>query len=166
MTNSILASKLSDYMLIAKLAKIVWQDHYIPIIGEAQVTYMLKKFQSVEAIIKQIEDGFEYYVLNFEDIPVGYFSIIKKGDALFLSKIYVLKEYRGKQIGKVAMQFIEDRAKALYLNKIRLTVNKNNNAKHFYERIGFINKGSIVMDIGNGFVMDDYLMMKSLQKNN
>jgi GNAT superfamily N-acetyltransferase len=123
---------------------------------------MLNKFQSVEAITSQIKEGYQYYIIYFEEAPVGYLSILKEGSVLFLSKIYVSFDYRGNNIGKGAITFIESKAKAEGLNTIRLTVNKHNSAGKFYERIGFINKGPIVMDIGGGFVMDDYVMEKKI----
>ena len=62
------------------------------------------------------------------------------------------------------MQFIEDKAKKYHCKIIRLTVNKNNtNSISAYEKLGFINKGGVVKDIGNGFVMDDYKMEKTLK---
>ncbi len=43
------------------------------------------------------------------------------------------------------------------------TVNKNNSlAIRAYEKLGFENLGSIVADIGNGFVIDDYRMEKRI----
>jgi len=82
---------------------------------------------------------------------------------LFLSKIYVLKHYRGKKIGKRAMAFVEEQAKSCQLKSIRLTVNKHNtDAIHAYQQLGFKNMGSVVLDIGNGFVMDDFEMEKHI----
>ena len=90
-------------------------------------------------------------------------AIQPKGRELFLSKIYVLSSRRGLGYGKKAVQFVETVAKELNLNKIALTVNKNNvNSIKAYEKIGFKNVGSVVQDIGNGFVMDDYKMEKTL----
>ena len=39
---------------VAALARETWTRHYVPIIGVAQVEYMLEKFQSEEAIARQI----------------------------------------------------------------------------------------------------------------
>lgn len=156
------ASNTNDYLLIEQLADSIWRQHYIPIIGVDQVNYMLDKFQSVKAITSQIKEGFQYYIIYFEEAPVGYLSILKENNVLLLSKIYVSIEYRGNSIGKVAITFIESKAKADGLNAIRLTVNKNNNAAQFYKKIGFVNKGSIEKDIGSGFIMDDYLMEKNI----
>ncbi|MBU3822826.1 GNAT family N-acetyltransferase [Flavobacteriaceae bacterium XHP0103] len=155
----------SDFNQIEVLANTIWRDHYIPIIGKAQVDYMLEKFQSAKAISEQVDNGFEYFTIIYETLPVGYLSIKKEPETLFLSKIYVLKSYRGKQIGKKALNFIEAKAGNYQLKSISLTVNKNNvNAFNSYLKMGFENKGSVVMDIGNGFVMDDYQMIKKVAK--
>ena len=164
MTSLQLANNTNDFQIISQLADAIWRKHYIPITGIGQVDHMLKKYQSAEAIANQVESGFEYYIINFEGTPVGYISILKENSTLFLSKIYVLSDYRGNKIGKTAMQFIEDKAKTYQCNVIRLTVNKNNtNSISAYEKLGFINKGGVVKDIGNGFVMDDYKMEKTLK---
>jgi ribosomal protein S18 acetylase RimI-like enzyme len=163
MTNIKVANKVVDFKLIAELADVIWREHYIPITGIGQVEHMLKKHQSSEAIANQVEEGFEYYSINYDEILVGYISILKEDKVLFLSKIYVLSDYRGKKIGKTAMQFIYDKANKYGCKTIRLTVNKNNaNAINVYEKLGFINRGGVIKDIGNGFIMDDYKMDKLL----
>lgn len=159
-----IANTKPDYILIEELADVIWRKHYIPITGIGQVEHMLKKYQSAGAIAKQVvEEGFEYFMLTFNKEPVGYISIKNEGEVLFLSKIYVLSEFRGKKIGKTAMQFIEDKAKNYQLKTIMLTVNKNNtNAIKAYEKLGFVNVRALVKDIGNGYVMDDYQMEKQI----
>lgn len=155
------AHKTADYKQIETLADTIWREHYIPIVGKPQIDYMLEKYQTVVAINQQIATGFEYFLICYDATPVGYISIKQEDNALFLSKIYVLSTYRGKKIGKAAMLFIEEQAKAYQLKNIRLTVNINNiNSIKAYEKLGFKNVGPLVTDIGNGFVMDDYQMVK------
>ncbi len=155
------AKNTSDYISIANLGTQIWTEHYTSIIGSDQVTYMLDKFQSVTAIENQIKEGYNYFILLFDKVPVGYLSIIVKDSSLFLSKIYVLNSERGKGIGKFAMHFIENKALELALKSITLTVNKFNlNSIKAYQKMGFVTTESIVMDIGGGFVMDDYKMVK------
>ncbi|MEP5340240.1 MAG: GNAT family N-acetyltransferase [Algibacter sp.] len=158
------ANTTSDYILIEGLADVIWRKHYIPIEGIGQVEYMLKKYQSAEAISKQITvDHFEYFVLTYNKSPVGYISFRSEKELLFLSKIYVLSDYRGKKIGKTAMQFIEEKAKVCNLKTIMLTVNKNNiNSIKTYENLGFVNVFSVIKDIGGGYVMNDYRMEKQI----
>ncbi len=163
MTDIIVANTENHYSQISNLADTIWREHYTSIIGKFQVDYMLDKFQSEKAIEKQVVDGFEYFLMTYDNRPVGYISFKKEASSLFLSKIYVLSSYRGNKIGKTAMRFVEEKANTYQLEKIRLTVNINNtNAIKAYETLGFVNVGPLVTDIGNGFVMDDYQMVKSL----
>lgn len=144
---------------IEDMASIIWHEHYTPIIGIQQVQYMLDKFQSVISMKAQIDTGYHYFIINDENTPMGYLSFSRRKEQLFLSKIYVLKESRGKGIGKKAMKFIVDTARALGCEKVSLTVNKYNfNSIKAYESSGFINKEALVQDIGGGYIMDDYLM--------
>jgi len=157
------ANTAPDYQQIETLADTIWREHYIPIVGKPQIDYMLDKFQSAKAIQKQVEDGFEYFSICYDGTLVGYISIKQETNTLFLSKIYVSSSFRGKKIGKAAMLFIEQKAKTYQLESIRLTVNINNtNAIKAYGKLGFINIGPVVADIGNGFVMDDYQMTKQI----
>ena len=122
---------------------------------------MLNKFQSTEAMKKQIEDGYEYYVSLLDDQLVGYLCIREEDGLLFLSKIYLDSSMRGKGFGKEGISFVEKTASERGLKGIRLTVNKyNSNTIAAYKKMGFIETKELVMDIGEGFVMDDYEMIK------
>lgn len=158
------ANKTSDYILIEDLADTIWREHYIPMVGKPQIDYMLDKFQSAAAIKNQIKnEGFEYFIVHFDGKPAGYLAFKKEEGHLFLSKIYVLRSLRGKQIGKTAMAFIGEKAKAYQLKAIRLGVNVNNtNSIEAYKKLGFKKIHAFVTDIGNGFVMDDFIMEKKV----
>jgi ribosomal protein S18 acetylase RimI-like enzyme len=161
-----IAKTTSDILVIEKLANTIWREHYIPIIGLDQVEYMLNKYQSFNSIRTQIDNRSFYYIIFYNSQPVGYLSFTIDKDALFLSKIYILKNFRGKNIGKAAMSFIEKMTVKSGLSKIVLTVNKNNiNSIKAYEKLGFINTGSNIKDIGEGFIMDDYKMEKMIDRN-
>lgn len=153
----------SDLFVIEKLAKMIWREHYTPIIGPNQVEYMLANFQSVAVMQEQIDNGYNYYLMIYCGEPVGYLATRKDADALFLSKIYVLKDYRGKGIAGTTMDFVVSESKKAGLGLIRLTVNKNNTGSiHAYEKMGFQNMGSVVTEIGEGYVMDDFVMEKKI----
>ncbi|WP_372754616.1 GNAT family N-acetyltransferase [Mariniflexile sp.] len=163
MIDIIPAKTQNHFQELGRLADIIWREYYIPMVGKPQIDYMLEKFQSVEAIKNQVEAGFEYFLITFDTIPVSYIAIKKEEDTLFLSKIYVLSTYRGKKIGKKAMQFIEEKAKSYDLKAIRLTVNINNTkAINAYEAMGFTKTGTLKAPIGEGFFMDDFLMEKAV----
>ena len=80
MTKINIANTESDYKIIADLSTIIWKEHYTDIIGYRQVDYMLKKYQSVEAIKDQIEEGALYYLITHQGSTVGYLSYYKKTD--------------------------------------------------------------------------------------
>lgn len=158
------ATNSKDFIQIATLANIIWREHYTPIIGKAQVDYMLEHFQSGEAIAKQVAEGMNYVLIQKEGTPLGYLAIQKRDRELFLSKIYLLRDYRGLGMGKAAMDFIAEKARELGCDRIMLTVNKNNQRSiRAYTKMGFENKGALVTDIGGGFVMDDYRMVRTLK---
>ncbi|HEX5743164.1 MAG TPA: GNAT family N-acetyltransferase [Flavobacteriaceae bacterium] len=159
----LLANNTKHFKRIATLAKLIWTEHYTTIIGEQQVAYMLDKFQSSSAIEEQVHQGNRYYIILHQEKDVAYFSYNIKNGLLFLSKLYVLKECRGKGFAKKSLAFMEAQAKEFACNKILLTVNKyNTNSIKAYEKMGFKNIEAIVQDIGNGFIMDDYLMEKEI----
>lgn len=162
------ATSTADIEKIAHLANEIWNEYYVPIIGKEQVDYMVSKFQSLSAIQKQIEDGYEYYVVKYNNRLAGYFAILadRSQTSMFLSKLYIHQSFRNKGIAKRCIAYVEKICKQLELRKLWLTVNKDNEiAILAYERMGFLNVADITQDIGNGFVMDDYRMEKIIEGN-
>jgi len=142
---------------VVSLAAVVWPQHYDPIIGHDQVVYMLENLQSASAIEGQIHDGAEYFLICDGECDAGYLSYTNSEQELFLSKIYVLEEFQGRGLGKAAISFIKTNAGS---KPITLTVNKDNSDSIvFYQRIGFKMSGEVVIDIGGGYVMDDFTML-------
>ena len=163
MIKLVAATSFQQLQIIENLANEIWNEHYTPIIGKAQVDYMLEKFQNVEAMFKQIDNNYKYFIVKHNKKDVGYLAFKINNYDLFLSKIYILKAFRGKSLGKQAMEFVSKQASNSNCKTITLTVNKNNsNSIKAYEKIGFINIEELVQDIGCGFVMDDYKMSKNL----
>jgi len=150
---------------IERLALEIWTEHYTPIIGEAQVAFMLNRFQTAEAVMHQIQkEGYQYYFLQDSNQRfAGYLAFVLKDGSVFISKFYVLAEYRGQGYGRAACCFIEDAARAHGASRLFLTVNKNNSRSiAVYERLGFRIAEPVCVDIGGGFVMDDYRMEKKI----
>lgn len=155
----------AEIAAVATLAHEIWNEHFTPIIGQAQVDYMLAEFQSVGPITRQIEEGAEYYCLLLAGMPTGYFCLIPELDEgkLLISKLYVRRVARGYGLGRHALTFIEDRARKQGLHTLRLTVNRDNTRTiAWYKHVGFETVGTQKKDIGNGFVMDDFLMENSV----
>lgn len=151
-----------DIARVAALAHAIWNEHFPAIIGQAQVDYMVEHFQSVDAITQQITEGYEYYLIVTDENAAGYIGLeVGDDQRLFLSKFYMQASYRGRGLARQALTFIEDRTRACSCTAVHLTCNKENTtAIHAYERLGFKHTGTVVMDIGLGFVMDDVTMEK------
>lgn len=160
--NIIPANSREALKAVAALAEEIWREHFTPMIGAAQVSYMLKRFQSLEAICSQTEsEGYRYYLFQIDNKNVGYMAIQEQGNVLFLSKIYVLKSCRRQKIASRGIHFLEQLCREKGLEKIWLTVNKRNAGSiAAYKNFGFSIVRSQTADIGQGFVMDDYIMEK------
>lgn len=145
---------------VSLLAKEIWNEYSIRFISQEQIDYMLEKFQSEQAIKGQINfQKYSYYFLEEDGENFGYFAVQKQKENLFLSKFYIKKEFRGKGYARKAfVNAIIPIAKELEIPKISLTVNKYNFvAIMVYERLGFDRIGAKELNIGNDYVMDDYL---------
>ena len=153
------AAQVAD---VARMARIIWNEYYVQLIGQAQVDYMVAKFQTAEAMQAQIDQGYEYFQIRQGKNVIGYAAI--RHDAadarVFISKLYVLAEHRKSGAGRRSLELIEALARERGARHLWLTVNKGNPSVKAYERLGFDIAEAIVMDIGGGFVMDDYRMEK------
>ena len=151
---------------LAALARVVWREHFTPIIGAGQVEYMLRRFQSEEAVRGQMErEGYVYYFFLWDGEKAGYMGVRAEGDALFLSKLYLKKEFRGRKISRAATDFLLGVCRERGLPKVRLTCNKYNAAAlAAYRALGFRNVRPQVTDIGNGYVMDDYVLERAAEQ--
>lgn len=91
--------------------------------------------------------------------PAGYFAIRRDPSKLFLSKLYVDKRFRHRRIASHVIAFLEKLCRGERLETIWLTVNKNNkDSIAAYLRMGFSTVRSQTEPIGEGFVMDDFVM--------
>ena len=149
---------------LAVLADTVWHEFFVSILSPEQIDYMVDRFQSETALTDQItRQGYSYYFLEADGIPVGYTGIVATEGKLFLSKLYLEKNSRGKGYASQAFEQIEAIARERALSAVWLTVNRHNeHAIAVYRKRGFKVVRTQVADIGSGFVMDDYVMEKSL----
>lgn len=153
------ATTEEDLHKIAELAEIIWHQHFTPIIGKEQVIYMVDKFQSFPALKEQLTSGYEYYRIFNQDDFCGYCGIHPENGKLFLSKLYLKKEARGRHLASQTFDFLKQLCRERGLSAIWLTCNKHNdNTLAVYRHLGFKTVDTQVTDIGNGFVMDDYIM--------
>lgn len=152
--------KKEDIKELASLASAIWHEYWPVLLTPEQIDYMVENFQSENAINNQYDnENYTYYFIRENNKNIGYFGVSAKQDYLFLSKLYISKDYRAKGLGTMAFEKIKEIAQNQNYKKIQLTVNKHNeNTIKAYLKWGFKIIDSVVTDIGSGFVMDDYIM--------
>jgi ribosomal protein S18 acetylase RimI-like enzyme len=157
---------VEDLTAISKLAGVIWRESYPGIISNDQIEYMLARMYDVHVMMREItSEGVRYDVLVDRGVDVGfaaYGPAPRSGEAK-LHKLYLRKDRQGRGLGSMLLRHvIEDARKAGY-STITLNVNKGNErAISTYRRNGFVIREAVVIDIGGGFVMDDYVMERPI----
>jgi ribosomal protein S18 acetylase RimI-like enzyme len=153
--------------LIRTLCFQVWPQTYASILTPAQIDYMLDMMYSPASLQKQLADGADYMICYDGDEPAGFASLEGgEGGKFKLSKLYVLPNQQGKGTGRFLIDYIANIATQRGGSVLQLQVNKQNAAQHFYKKLGFTVAREAVFEIGNGFVMDDYIMELALPAQN
>lgn len=150
---------------VAQLADEIWHECFTDIISLGQIDYMVEKFQSLDAMTNQIETQKYSYLAVYDDEDLcGYIAVKPEDDdRFFLSKLYLRKDKRGKKIATLMMNRVFEEARKYGKKSVYLTVNKNNShAIDVYKKSGYQIIDSVVTDIGNGYVMDDYIFSYTL----
>jgi diamine N-acetyltransferase len=150
---------------LTALAARIWREHYTPIIGGAQVEHMLRSRYTAERLGAYVGSSERWLKLLFVgNALVAYCSYALDGAAgMKLEQLYVEAAARGKGLGRALVDHVEGAARAHRCARVWLTVNRRNaGAIAVYERHGFAVERAAVFDIGDGFVMDDYVMTKAV----
>jgi diamine N-acetyltransferase len=147
----------SDIPTIQALAYQIWREHYVPIIGAEQVEYMLEMIFTTEQLAQKMDGDLTFYLIQEANSTVGFLSMNKDGEnAYFIDKFYI--QTRGKGLGEATFKALI--AQYPDANTIHLTVNKHNyKSINFYFKMGFKIEKTAVFDIGNNYVMDDFVMV-------
>jgi ribosomal protein S18 acetylase RimI-like enzyme len=157
----LIALKIEQLPIIIDLIKKIWPVAYGEILSKAQLDYMIQKFYNETALHELMQKGHVFYMAQDDkDNYVGFVSyeINCKPNKAKIHKIYVLPETQGAGLGRRFFELVKEKAIENNQIAIFLNVNKYNNAIHFYNKLGFYKVIDEVIDIGNGYVMDDYVM--------
>lgn len=156
----------ADIEPLRALAREIWVRHYTPIIGSAQIEYMLAQRYSAVVLSDELaRDDMGWDVLFVGEKMQGYASYFVADDrhTLKLDKLYIHPNLQRGGYGRQMLVRVIERARAQGCGMIELAVNKRNvNAISAYEKWGFRIEQSVVKDIGDGFVMDDFIMVKDV----
>lgn len=157
-----------DLPLIREIAYQTWPDTFGEILSPAQISYMLEMMYSLEALKSQVTEKKHVFLIARDtdsNKPLGYVSyeLNYKGHPLTkIHKIYLLPASQGKGVGRLLIDQVATLALQHENNRLGLNVNRYNKAVQFYERMGFSVVGHEDIDIGDGFLMEDFVMEKPL----
>jgi diamine N-acetyltransferase len=157
----IIKATKEHFTSISQIAALTWPATYGHILSEAQYKMMLEWMYSAKSLEAQAENGHQFYILKHDNEFKGFSSCehnYEKQSTTKLHKLYVLPTAQGMGIGNLLMQNLKQHAIANGSQRILLNVNRFNNAKFFYEKQGFSIIREEDIDIGNGYLMEDYVM--------
>lgn len=147
---------LEDIPLIQEIAEEAWRPTYGHILTEEQTLYMIPMMYASEVLQNQIKI---FSILEIDGKGMGYCAFEQTSEKeAKLNKLYLRPAVKQKGAGSFIIEQICGIARSMGLSSIYLNVNKHNSAVNFYLKKGFIKDHEMVLDIGNGYVMDDYVM--------
>jgi ribosomal protein S18 acetylase RimI-like enzyme len=152
-----------DIELIRTLALQVWPATYAKILSPQQIHYMMNLIYSHDALRQQMESHHQFIIVYNSGIPIGFAAYSEIEPAVYkLHKIYLLQRQQGRGSGKFVLDQVIGDIKPKGAIALRLNVNRYNPAKGFYEKLGFEVIRTEDIDIGNGYMMNDYVMERKV----
>ena len=157
------AAGAEDVPTIRAIALDTWPDAYGRILSPEQLVYMLDRMYSTAALHEQLKLGHSFLLLEQAGKALGFAGAethYAGTPHTRLHKLYVLPAEQGSGVGKALLNAVEQLAQSKGNSAVELNVNKYNPAQEFYRKLGYERIREEVIDIGNGFVMDDYVLQK------
>lgn len=157
---------MADIPAIRSIAQATWPIAYENIISGGQIEYMLDLMYSEASLHEQmLLKGHRFLMLEMAGSIAGYAGFEHHYAGLHrsrLHKLYVLPETQGTGAGRVLLEAVFNEVGNAGDRSIELNVNRFNPSREFYAHFGFVVERDEVLDIGDGYVMDDHVMVKHL----
>ena len=153
-----IAATENDLLTIQRLAKEIWNEHYITIISQEQIDCMPANRYSEAVLAEQMKNGQQFFLyINENNDAAGFLGIEQYPDkSFYLHKFYLNSTTRGKGVGAAFFDYI---IKKLNVEKLKLQVNRQNyKSINFYFKVGFVIERVENFDIGGGYWMEDFVM--------
>lgn len=109
----------------------------------------------VQAALKEIFNNStlgKVWLISWNDEVIGYliltfgFSVEFGGRDAFVDEFYIREAYRGKGLGRKAIEFVEETARKLGVKAVHLEVNRSNtNSQEVYRKLGFKDRDYYLM---------------------
>jgi diamine N-acetyltransferase len=146
-----------DLKVIQSMAQVIWNQHYPEIIGQEQVDYMLDRMYDLASLRKQQENGHIFFKVAKSSENMGFISVVAQEKGWFLNKLYVMPNAQRLGIGKLLLEYVIQK---FDIQEFRLQVNRQNyKAINFYFKNGFEIERVADFDIGDGYQMNDFIMI-------
>lgn len=165
MTVLLRPATTADIPSIRSIAHAAWPVAYASILSPAQLAYMLERMYSEAGLHEQIATlGHHFLLAERDEVAIGFAGYAHQHTPgrTRLHKLYVLPQVKGGGVGHALLEAVLMAAQMAGDAAVELNVNKYNPAKDFYRRHGFTVERDEVIDIGQGYVMDDHVMVKGL----
>ncbi|OYU67566.1 MAG: GNAT family N-acetyltransferase [Cytophagaceae bacterium BCCC1] len=160
-------ANINDIQSIQNIAFETWPSAYGDILKVEQIDYMLNLMYNKEVLQKQMEESQTFVIITEENEDLAFVSFetdYDKQAQTKIHKIYITPAAQGKGLGKILIEETESQAIKKRNNKLLLNVNRQNKARYFYEKLGFKIAYSEDIEIGNGYLMNDYVMVKEIER--
>lgn len=181
------ATTIEHFATIEALAWRILPECYAPYFGRTNAEYLVESGHTAVALAEQVAKGYRHYLIEVADTPhsglggdravgiedgraggvepVGYFSLCAEEEqGVLLSHFYVLPEFRGRGLGGLALEFIDREVTAMGERRIGLFVLRENHAAvGLYRKKGYTVVAEVLTRLGNGAVLEDYVMRKDVE---
>jgi GNAT superfamily N-acetyltransferase len=154
-----------DIIIVHQLAKTIWPEAFKDILKPDQIEYMLDWMYDVNTLTEQVQTGHLFYMVTLDGVPKGFLGVepnFPDVGTLRIHKIYVDTNVHGKGLGKALLGKAIEIGKELDVATVNLNVNRFNKAVDFYKAQGFQIVKEENIDIGRGYLMEDYVMVLEL----
>ena len=149
---------------VSALARAVWQTTYPALISQAQIDSMLADRYAAAQIEMQCADSAHGWWVACRNGTLAGFAHAMIGEAdCKLDKLYVHPAQQRNGVGAGLLAAVRPWCAQHQMRRLWLQVNRGNDqAIAAYRKYGFHIVESRLFDIGQGFVMDDYIMEQAL----
>ena len=167
MEQFVMLQSPEDLFRVRAIADDIWPKTFREILSPEQIVYMMKMMYSPEVMARELAEGYSFELLVIDGKDAGYmvYAPYEEPGMMKLHKLYLLEEYQGKGFGQKMLRHVAERAEERGFTSVILAVNKQNiKAQKAYERFGFEHYKSVQIDIGNGFIIDDYWLRYAMKE--
>ncbi|MCH7400384.1 GNAT family N-acetyltransferase [Belliella kenyensis] len=152
-----------ELISIQEMADIIWPRTFDAILSKDQISYMMTMMYDLEKLKYQFHSEAHVFLIAKEGSDNLGFCVYQSDGQHHgktkIHKIYLMPEAQGKGLGRMLINEVITHARINHSVLIYLNVNVNNTkAIAAYKAIGFKETKREVIDIGNGYVMDDIVM--------